>query len=381
MNNTCLIKIKVDYLELTKYLIRNEIYFDNLKNKNGYLTLRINNNDLCVLEKKYNVEVLKQYGLKGLINFIKKHYIIILSLLLSYILLLVLSNVIFDIEIVTNNMDLKNRINLYLKENGIEKYKFMKSYKKLNEIKNIILEENKTTLEWIEIEKIGTKYKIDLTERVITNNIEDETPKDLVASKDALIKYMVVKKGTPIKEVNELVKKGEVIISGLVTNNDKVVSEVKASGEVYGEVWYTVTTTVPFNHIDYEKTGKIVNHIYMNIFGKKLTLFGHYETSTSMNTEEVIINKPYLFFTIVNEKKELYTYKKHTLTKEEAQNEAIKRSDESIKRKLKSNEYIIDKKVLKNKVYSSKIELEIFYRVYESIGTLKEIEKKEEEGE
>ena len=366
---------KNEYNDLVKYLIKNNIYFDYLDIKNK-VTLIININDFKKIKTLFkNIKIKKYYGLNKIKNFLKKHYILIISFILVYLLLLILSNVIFNIEIISNNKDLKTRINLYLEENGIKKYKFMKSNEELNEIKKIILEGNKDSLEWIEIERIGTKYKIELTERVINEENNDNTPRNLIAKKDALIKYIVTEKGTKIKEVNELVKKGDIIISGEVIQNDEVKSIVSAKGKVYGEVWYTVNVTVPFKHVHYEKTGDVINHIYMDIFGKKITLIGQFKTNKSMNTKKVILDKPYLFFKIVSEQKELYDYTTHTLTEKEALTEAIKRSDKSINDKLNENEYIIEKKVLKNNTYSSKIELEIFYRVYESIESYQNIEE------
>ncbi len=192
---------------------------------------------------------------------------------------------------------------------------------------------------------------------------------------------MVTKSGTRIKDLNEVVKKGEVIISGNIMKDENLVEQVEADGEVFGETWYTVTTTVPYTHVEYEKTGTTINHIYMNIFGKKITLMGKYETNESMNTTTVLLDKPYLFFNIMKEQKELYKYVTHNLSEEEAYEEAIKRSDKGVEDSLDYGEYIIDKKVLKKNVYSSKIEVEVFYKVYESIGEKQEIINEIVEGE
>jgi len=375
--NKNLIKIEVpdiSYSEIIKILINNNIYYKSLEIKDKNITLQTDKDGYKII-KNYNKEtkIIKHLGINGIKEFVKKHYILLISFLITYIMLLVLSNIIFDIEIISTNSELKRVINLYLEENDIKKYKFMKQYEELNEIKKKILEENKTTLEWIEIERIGTKYIINLTERIVNNNILDTTPKDIVASKDALIMYLVTKNGTRMKEVNELVKKGEVIISGNIIKNEHLVDTVAASGDVYGEVWYTVKTTVPYKFTEYEKTGEIVNHIYLDLFGKKITLMGYYETALSLNETKALIDKPYLFFKVYKERKELYKYETHKLSKKEAEKEAIKRSDKSIENKLKSDERILDKKVLKINHYSSKIEIEVFYRVYENIGEAKEL--------
>lgn len=374
-NNLLIVCIKTKYYELLKTLLKLNISYNDLNIKNDKIYFKVSIDDYNKLKLVYkDIRIVKKLGFNGFKYFIKKHYILICSFIFSYIILVILSNTIFSVEIITNNYELKRVINLYLEENDIKKHKFVKSHKDIENIKKKILDNNKDTLEWIEIERVGTKYIVNLTERVINNKEESNIKKDIVAKKDALIKYLINESGTSIKEVNELVKKGDVIITGNIIKNDEIIDRVNAKGRVYGETWYTVNIVVPYKHIDYENTGKIINHIYLDIFGKKITLIGKYDTKNEIVNRKVLIDKPYLFFKVINERKELYKYKEHTLTYEEAYKEALKRSKRVIEDKLSSDEYILDKKVLKINKYSSKVEVEIFYKVYENITEYKEPE-------
>lgn len=373
MNKLAFVCINDDYYKVISFLIRNNIYYESLNLKDNKVYLKTHEENIKKLSLFFKIKVIKYYGSKGIISFFKKHYIFLISLLIGYTAILALSNTIFSVEVISSNSNLREIVLSNLNESGIKKYKFVKSKKEIDKIKEKILKENETTLEWIEIERTGTKYTVNLTERVITIRNEDTRKTDIVASKDGMIKYILVNKGTKVKEVNELVKKGETIISGSITKDENLVDTVNSSGRVYAEVWYTVNTTVPYKHIVYEKTGEVINHIYLDIFGKKFTLMGKYETNMSMNEEELLVEKPYLFFKVINEKKELYTYKEVNLTEEEAFVEAINRSDKVIMDKLSLDEYIIDKKVLKKNAYSSKIDIEVFYRVYENIAQETEI--------
>ena len=326
-----------------------------------------------LLSKLANIKVIKYYGLVGIKKFLKKHYILLTSFILSYLIIIILSNVIFKVEIVTNNQVLKDNITYYLNYYGIVKYKFVKSNKYIENVKEKILLENKDTIEWISINREGVKYVVNVTPRVISNRVSIDKPSNIVSKKDALIKYLVVTGGSSVKEVNDVVKKGEVIISGDVVKFDKVVGTTRSKGKVFGEVWYTVNISIPFKHVIYEKTGETINHIYLDIFGHKFTLVGHYITNNSINEVSVLVDKPYLFFKLMKESKELYNYKEVNLNSESAFKEALERADKSISNKLDTNEYIIERKVLKKDVFSSKIDIELFYRVYENIGEEKEI--------
>lgn len=368
-------KVLVSTIEegVYKKLISNNIYFSNYTVKDNKVTFIINYEDLDLLEEIVNIEVIKYYGLVGIKIFLKKHYILLTSFILSYIIIIILSNVIFKVEIVTNNQVLKDNITYYLNYYGIVKYKFVKSNKYIENVKEKILLENKDSIEWISINREGVKYVVNVTPRVISNRVSVDKPSDIVSKKDALIKYLVVTGGSSVKEVNDVVKKGEVIISGNVVKFDEVVGTTRSKGKVFGEVWYTVNISIPFKHVIYEKTGETINHIYLNIFGHKFTLIGHYITNNSINEVSTLVDKPYLFFKLMKESKELYNYKEVNLNSESAFKEALERADKSISNKLDTNEYIIERKVLKKDVFSSKIDIELFYRVYENIGEEKEI--------
>ena len=369
-----IVKIKkYKIYEIIKTLSKYNIYYNKLDKKQDGITLEINYKDYKKLKAlfKKNTKIIKQTGIYGLIETLKKHYIFIISIILSYFVILILSNVCFGINIETNNNELKKIIIEELDEFEIKEYKFKKDYNELTKIKNKILEDNKDKLEWLEITENGVYYNISLTERIIkeTPNVENEIM-DIVSTKDALVQKVIIRKGTDIKYVNDYVKKGEVIISGDIIKNEEVVGNVIPDGDIYGEVWYTVTTTVPYNFIEYTSTGEKVNHYYINFLGNKMTILGKFDYNNVFIREETIIDKPYIFFKLMKEEKEIFEYKELTLSSSEAYEEALKRSDKSINAKLNDDEYIIDKKVLKKNEFSSKIEIEVFYRVYENIGKL-----------
>ena len=357
--------------EVIKKLSKYKIYYKDLNIKNNGIELEINIKDYKKVRNIFITKKVKKINYKGFIKikyFFIDHYIFILSMIMSYIILIILSNTIFFINIKTNNYELKRLIEIELNKNGIKKYTRKKSYEELSKIKENIMANNKYKLEWIEIDDIGVTYIVELTERITNKENKNETINDIVANKDGLIKKIIVQKGTSIKYVNDYVKKGEVIISSNIIKNEEIVDYTNSSGQVYAEVWYIVNTTVPFDFIEYKTTGKKINHYYISFLGNKMTLLGKYDAALALTEEKILIDKPYLFFKLVKETKEIYEYQESKLNQIEAYNEALKRSDKSINVKLDSDEYIIDKKVLKKNVFSSKIEVEIFYRVYENIG-------------
>lgn len=364
------------------YLIYNKIYYDSLNKYNEYFVLDVSYDDYLYIRRRYKCHIVKYYGKKNIVNIYENNKYVLLSLIISFMLLFLLCNTIFDIKINSDNKDIINIINNSLSDNGIDVYKRKVSFDKLNSIKNKILEDNKDTLEWIEIREKGCIYYIDVTPRVKSNNnVDNSLPSDIVAEKDGVIKHIVVHRGSKVIDNGDYVKKGDILISGNIIKNENVIDKVHSEGVIYAETWKTVNISIPFKRIDYVYK-KTINHYYLDIFGHKFTISGKYDSDNTINKKSIVLDKPYLFFKLYKEEKKIYDYNEVILNKEEAYNEALNRSIDVINKKLSSDEYIISKKVLKKEVKRSKINLEVFFKVYEKIGVTSEIQDiGEENGE
>lgn len=364
------------------YLIYNKIYYDSLNKNNEYFVLDVSYDDYLYIRRRYKCHIVKYYGKKNIVNIYENNKYVLLSLIISFMLLFLLCNTIFDIKINSDNKDIINIINNSLSDNGIGVYKRKVSFDKLNNIKNKILEDNKDTLEWIEIREKGCIYYIDVTPRVKSNNnVDNSLPSDIVAEKDGVIKHIVVHRGSKVIDNGDYVKKGDILISGNIIKNENVIDKVHSEGVIYAETWKTVNISIPFKRIDYVYK-KTINHYYLDIFGHKFTISGKYDSDNTINKKSIVLDKSYLFFKLYKEEKKIYDYNEVILNKEEAYNEALNRSIDVINKKLSSDEYIISKKVLKKEVKRSKINLEVFFKVYEKIGVTSEIQDiGEENGE
>ena len=364
------------------YLIYNKIYYDSLNKYNEYFVLDVSYDDYLYIRRRYKCHIVKYYGKKNIVNIYENNKYVLLSLIISFMLLFLLCNTIFDIKINSDDKDIVNIINNSLSDNGIDVYKRKVSFDKLNSIKNKILEDNKDTLEWIEIREKGCIYYIDVTPRVKSNNnVDNSLPSDIVAEKDGVIKHIVVHRGSKVIDNGDYVKKGDILISGNIIKNENVIDKVHSEGVIYAETWKTVNISIPFKRIDYVYK-KTINHYYLDIFGHKFTISGKYDSDNTINKKSIVLDKPYLFFKLYKEEKKIYDYNEVILNKEEAYNEALNRSIDVINKKLSSDEYIISKKVLKKEVKRSKINLEVFFKVYEKIGVTSEIQDiGEENGE
>lgn len=327
------------------------------------------------LKTIYEINILDYYGAVKYKNSILDNKYVIISIIIGLISLYILTNMIFKIEIITNDSEMALKIENELSEMGIKKYKFKKSYNELQLAKKEILSKYRNELEWIEIEVIGTKYIIRYEPRII-NEEEEETPyRNIISSKDAIIHSMSISNGQIIKDINSYVKKGDIIVSGYITLNGSVKDTVSSKGIVYGETWYNVTITYPFVYYENYETGNKKDVFVIKFLNKEIELFNFnkYENKNVINN--TILKNNILPIKLVKQtQKETHVIDENN-TQEELIEKAINYSKNKIREKLNDDEYVKDYKILNKIINKDSITLNIFYSVVENITEYEEIEE------
>ena len=104
---------------------------------------------LIQIKSIYDVDLIDKYGIIKIREIVNIYKMIIIIIIFSILLLIFLSNIIFDVKIVHNDKEIRKFIKTELEEYGIKKYKFKKSYHEIQEIKDKILDEYKDYIEWL----------------------------------------------------------------------------------------------------------------------------------------------------------------------------------------------------------------------------------------
>lgn len=326
----------------------------------------------------YKIKILNYTGFKKYKYIISKNGYIVISLIVGFIFLKILTNMIFDIEVIHNNNELREILKIELEKNGMSKFKFKKNYKHIEKIKDNILTKYKDKIEWLEIESMGTKYIVRVEERINTKITDDNSYQNIISKYDSLILNLEAKSGEVIRNVGDYVHKGDVIISGNIMLNEEVKETVKAEGKVYGEVWYKVSVDYPLHYYEKKVTNESKKVLAINFFDKKIELFD-FKKYKNKELKEKILAKNNIFpiylsldtqvnVIIIDE---IYTV-----------DEALKRAKEKIKdefsKQLSEKEYIIDIKKLKLTQNNSKIKVDFFVTVYKNITDTQKIDKIEQ---
>ena len=307
------------------------------------------------------VTIIRYDGLKGLKLHINKYIFTYIMILLSFALMDILTSYIIRVDIIHENSRLRELIKEELANEGIETFRLAKDFDKLEVIKNRIVDNNQEKLEWLSITRYGMTYVVRAEERIITKIEKEEGYAHLVSTKDALITNVNHTAGDAIVRSGDFVKKGDILVSGELKVYDQVKANTLATGEVYGNVWYTTDITFPLDFEERIYTGRRRFNFSINnrmFFRNK---FQHFEQSRVRRIR--ILGITFAYYT---EKEYELKTGKHTL--KQAEELALEKVHEAMLKKINKNGQIIEKKVLKNEEINSTINMSVFIIVNQRIS-------------
>ena len=361
-----------------RHLIVKKIKLYNIVEDHDGISLTVDEVDYAKILKmktSYNIQIINRFGVAKLRYLFLKYKYILSFLFLTLGLMIILSHFIFFIDVIHSKEEIRELVENDLKEFGISKYKFRVSYAKKEEIRNKILEKEKDKIEWLEIDRIGTRYIVNVEERLIKDNKVDNEVRDIVAKKDAMILNIEAETGEIVRKKYEYVRKGDTIVSGTIKNKEDEVSKVKAEGKVYGEVWYSVTVELPKKYYEEKKTGKTSKALTLRIANKKISVPFSKDNKSYISEDSPILENNLIPIKLVLETKHEIEIIDKEYNMDNSSSEAIKLATKKLEDRLDEQSMILSKKVLKKTLKNSKIIVEIFFKVRENITDYKKISK------
>ena len=372
------VRVKITGKNVNNYLkrlITNKIELIDLKyNSHNEAVVTIKYSDylkLKTVRSSYDVKVTNTYGKLRIRNKMKRSYILLSSIILGIALIILLSNIIFSIEVIHTNKSVIELVGNELNKNGLKKYTFKKKYKDIKKIENKILNDNKDKLEWISIDIIGTKYVVRIEERKIKNENNDNIYQDIVASKSGVIKKIIALSGEKKYETDNFVSKGDTIIKGSITKPNNEVILTHASGLVYAEVWYQISVEYPYQYKEEILTGNKKNIYYLKFINKRLELFNFKKYKNFQKEPKILLYNSILPISLVKEKQYEVNIIDEIYTTEEVINKAITLAESRLMSSNKKIDKIERVSIIKKEENDSKIRLDLFISVIEEIGEVK----------
>lgn len=201
------------------------------------------------LARKYNMQIIKSIGILYylVVLFCKKINIIgVISFALT---LLICSRFIFKVEITGNSPSNTKLVEEVLKENNINAGDLKKSYQELNEIYDDLKASFKGKIDYLNIYQEGGVLFVKYTNSVGAKEVENNF-QNIYASKDGVIQSIDVSSGNIVVQVNQFVKRGDLLVSNTITSTDGENKIIATKGKIMAYTYVTYQGEIDAKKMD-----------------------------------------------------------------------------------------------------------------------------------
>lgn len=328
-----------------------------------------------VKDNNCRMKIIKKRGIPFIARKYKKRKVFLSALIASCLFIIILSKFVWNIEVVGDNNSQEIILNI-AREEGLEIGKLKKTINLDKIINRIRLE--RADVSWVGIKMSGTNVRIEIVKADPKPDIVDENEYcNIVANKDCVIDCISAQNGTPRVVKGDVVKKGDILIEGIMEGKYTEPQMVHSVGEVKGKIWYKEKVRFYYKQVKKNQTGRKevkyslkVDKFEINFF-KKLSKFEIYDT---IRTDKKLKISSSFYLPITFGKNTNYEIKNDEIeyTVDEAKNKAVEEARMKLKERIGNcgdivNEYI---NTDENEEY---IDVELTYEVLENIGTEEKI--------
>ncbi|WP_343782286.1 sporulation protein YqfD [Alkalibacillus silvisoli] len=315
--------------------------------------------------KKYNCKLKfkNRYGMPFFYSKRKKWIPPLVGVVLSFLFILVLSNVVWNVAVDGGSPETRYEVNELLDTLGLKQGNWVQNMEDISTIEREIMN-NIDEVSYVGISKSGSSYNILIEESETMEPNVEQDPANLVASKAGTVDSMFVINGRPLVEISDFVEKGDVLVTGELDEDGEVLTY--AEGEVIAEVWYEIDVTVDLSQYLLSLSSDPQKRYSISLFeslewmprssGDKRLLLTNDRPIYFLNWELPISFHEHYFY---GEDEEI--------TETEVDHHVQEIVEDQLKRKLGQSVDIIYQKVLHEERDSDKVKLEMFVKVLEDI--------------
>lgn len=237
----------------------------------------------------------KRFGFPFYLHRYKKRKVFFIGILLAVILVYIMSLYIWDLEISGQYSHTEEAIVKFLQTNGVYagKRKDKINCQELEET----LRKAYTDIGWVSAEIRGTRLLIKITETNMPKPYVEQTePCHIVADKDGIVTSIVTRTGTPKVKVGDVVKKGDIIVSGIVDilGDDATVikkNTVVADADVMIKTFYEYKEEFPLAYGEKVYTNREKKYYSLNILEFSVYFMNPFKNYTSYDRYDHIVSE------------------------------------------------------------------------------------------
>ena len=223
-------------------------------------------------KRRYRNETRKRLGFLNLANRYKKRSGLFVGFFLAAFLLILSSMFVWDITVTGADRIPEKRILTALEQRGLRLGTFIPTFDTDIAEQTLILDVD--GLSFVSVKCKGTVVQVEVREREKETEILDtESPSNLIAAVDGQIEALRVTGGVTTVKLGETVKKGELLVSGIIDSAALGYRLVRARGEVLARTTLTYQVEIPYETTEKVYTGRFFTQKSIKIFSKTIKLF------------------------------------------------------------------------------------------------------------
>ena len=274
MFDTRILISKQDSLRALNLIIKSSISYKNCKRlDSGEIEIIISASSVKKVKSlfsKYNVSA-EFYNNSVPVKWLKAHKHragLLVGLIITLIVSLAFTNFVCEINIHGNSRLTDGEVLEALEASGFSLGTYIPNidYKKLHN--KVLL--NCKDISWISVNITGNVANVEIKESIFENTEVINKYTNVVAAADGQIASINVIEGKAQVKIGDVVKKGDLLISGVIDSNSQGVRYTSARGEVKAYVNKQITIEIPLKQAKKVYANKPIKDIGIKIFNKNI---------------------------------------------------------------------------------------------------------------
>ncbi len=349
--------------------------------RDGVFTGQIYGSNVSAVERlaeefNINFKITHKKGMRFKVYANRFRFGIIIGVFIAIGFVFYMSNRVVTIEVCGNSSISERQIIASLEAIGIYKGRFIPDidFHSCEQKLRLSIPE----ISWTGIRHTGSRIVVDVTEVVPSPPmVNDDIPCNIVSDKDAQITYAEVYAGSLSRKIGDAVKKGDIIISGIVDDGNGHFLKKHAMGKIMGIYKEEIVFLQNFEEQGQVYSDETESRRYFDFFGFRVPLFFSDVKHKTYDYAESTTHFKFLGFEIplgiVHCNYSPFTSKTVTYTEDEAEIKLQQQASLYEKNFYDSKNIKVLERQIEKKLYDEKIEYKISYTLEGEIGSDYEI--------
>ncbi|CAM2831102.1 sporulation protein YqfD [Paenibacillus sediminis] len=317
------------------------------------------------------MHVEKRMGFPFVLKRIIRRKLFAVGIFLFFVILYIMSSLVWDIEVKGNVKLTTETVLKAAKEEGIYPFQWVFRLKEQDKLSRELTQKLPGS-SWVGVSVHGTRITIQVVEATIPEQPPLLSPRHIIAKSDAVVTQIFAEQGRPVVQKNTRVKKGSILISGILGDegNQKL---VVAKGVVKGLVWHEYLIEVPTTQKYKSYTGEqkergylVLGNIAIQLTGYGKLSFDKYETVT--NRDSLTWRNIKLPVGWMTEKVMEMQMTEDKVTDAEARAKGLEQARKDVIIKNGKDSRIVSEKILHEKKDNGKVYMKVLFEVEENIS-------------